>query len=214
LCSSEELASFPAERRDEILSLAGTSNAHVVAAAKARGFLLCSDDRVVEVVAKEFFGVERVWTQTVFAWMHKRGVLDLQAYRRAAAVLQARRYSGTWSDENVLVEAARLAQWRLTDQLLDRNLAVLGKPSTRPQACLAMAVTLIRACMMEVSLSTSQVAVVTAIMERVAARDPSLRIAREVVRRMPAAMPLLPFQARAAVQIVAGWMRAKPRVVV
>ncbi len=81
------------------------------------------------------------------------------------------------------------------------------------QASLTMAVTLIRACVTEVSLSTSQVAIVTAIMERVAARDPSLRIASEVLRRLPAAMPLAPFQARAAVQIVAGWLRAKPRLV-
>jgi tetratricopeptide (TPR) repeat protein len=214
LFSSERLAKLPAKRREELISFTDDWTAHAMAAAAEREYLLWSDDRLTEFLAKEFFGVGRVWTQVILHWFFERGVLEASQVRRASAQLQARRYSGTFIDEHVLVEAARLAEWKLADPVFERNLRVIREPTTRAVACGVMALTLIKACVTEVRLAATQSVIVHEILDRLRARDPSLRLIHYVLRNIPRIMHLSPYGAQAATGLVSTWLRTNQRLVV
>lgn len=214
LLSSEAMATMPAEQRDQLISVAGEWSTHAMAAAKQHGFVLWADDRVLEFLAKEFFVVPRVWTQVVFHWLRTKGVLDDVRVQQASAKLQARRYTGTFVDAGVLIQAAKLAEWNLSSPLFERNAKVLADTTTDLRACVHMAVGLIGACMTDVRLGAMQVAVVTCILDRLKARDRSLRLVRHVLRAIPAALGLNALGANQASKIVAAWLRAHQSVVV
>jgi tetratricopeptide (TPR) repeat protein len=213
LFSSERLAKLPAKRREELSSFTDDWTAHAMAAAAEREFLLWSDDRLTEFLAKEFFGVGRVWTQVILHWFFERGVLDASQVRRASAKLQARRYSGTLIDEHVLLEAAKLADWKLSDPVFERNLKVIREPTTRAVACGVMALTLIKACTTEVKLPPTQSVIVCEILERLRTRDPSLRLVHYVLRNIQRVMPLNPIGAQTAISLVSTWLRTNQRVI-
>ncbi len=210
--SSESLAALPTERREQLLSIAGAWSAHAMAAAKQHGFVLWSDDRVLEFLGKEFFAVPRVWTQAVLRWLESSGRIDDVRMRQASAKLQAYRYSGTFVDAGVLVQAAKLAEWKLASPVLQHNFRVLGAPTTDQRACVSMALGLIAACMADVRFSTTQTIIITSILDRLKARDRSLRIVQHVFRMIPLEMRLNPFGARQASEIVAMWLRANQGV--
>lgn len=212
--SSEELALLPTKRREELLSFAGPWAAHAMAAAKENGFLLWSDDRVIEFLAKEYFGVERVWTQAVLHWLRARGLLDDTRLRRASAELQARRYSGTFTDAEVLVQAARLADWQLAHPVFERNLRPLESPATDLRVSGAMALALISACMIDVRLARTRTLIVSAVLERLRTRDRSLRVVQYVLRALPVVMRLNPIGAQRATAIVWTWLQTNSGLVV
>lgn len=212
--SSEALALMPSDQREQLISVTGDWAAHAIAAAKQHGFVLWSDDRVLEFLAKEFFGVTRVWTQAVLHWLRSRNVLDDVRWQQASAKLQARRYTGTLLDAGVLVQAAKLADWKLNSAMYERNARVLSDATTDPRACLTMAIALIAACMTDVRLTAMQVAIVTSILEQVKTRDRSLRIARHVLHGIPGALRLNPLAANQAIQIVRAWLHTNQPVIV
>jgi hypothetical protein len=212
--SSEALANLPTKRREQVLSFVGSWTAHAMAAAKQHNLVLWSDDRVVEFVAAEYFGVPRVWTQAVLFWLRDRGVVDRGRTNRASAELQARRYLGTLTDPDVAVEGARLADWKPNSIIFERNLKVIGDATTHPRVCLLMAVATIRACMTEVRLPANQNIVVFSVLERLKARDQSLRLVRYVLSALPGAMKLTPLSAQEAQRIVAVWLQANRALIV
>jgi len=207
--SSTALAEMPANRREQLTPIVGEWAAHVMAAAKQRGYVLWSDDRVLEFLGKEFFGVSRVWSQAVFTWLRGKGVIDDARLRQVSAKLQASRYSGTFVDAGVLVQAARLADWNLNSIFFERNLRPLVASTTDPRVCAAMALGLIAACMTDVRLSTTQNTIITSILARLKTRDRSLRIVHHVLRLIPAAMRLNPLGAHGASKIVRAWLIAE-----
>jgi hypothetical protein len=207
ILSSEALAAMPTDRREQLISFTGDWAAHAVAAAKQHGFVLWSDDRALEFLAKEFFAVSRVWTQVVLHWLRSRGVLDDLRLQQASAKLQARRYTGTFLDAGVLVQAAKLAEWKLNSPMFERNARVLSDTTTDPRACLNMAVALIGACMTDVRFAATQVAIITSVLERLKVRDRSLRVVQHVLRGIPVGLRLNPLGAVQASKIVSAWLR-------
>jgi len=212
--SSEALAALPTKRREEVLWFAGSWTAHAMAAAKQHGLLLWTDDRVVEFLAAEYFGLQRVWTQAVLFWLRDRGLLDSTRTNRASAELQARRYTGTFTDPDVVVEAAKLAEWKPNSLIFQRNLKVMGDAATHPRVCVLMATALIRACMLEVRLAANQNAVISSALERLKARDRSLRLVRDVLNALPGAMQLNPLGAQEAQRILVAWLRGNHALMV
>jgi tetratricopeptide (TPR) repeat protein len=212
--SSEALAALPTKRREEVLSFAGSWTAHAMAAAKQHGLLLWTDDRVVEFLAAEYFGVQRVWTQAVLFWLRDRGILDSTRTNRASAELQARRYTGTFTDPDVVVEAAKLAEWKPNSPMFQRNLKVIGDAATHPRACVFMATALIRACMINVRLAANQNAVISSVLERLKGRDRSLRLVRYVLSALPGSMQLNPLGAQEARRIIVAWLRGNHALLV
>lgn len=150
---------------------------------------------------------QRVWTQAVLRWLRNRDLIDDTRLSRASAELQARRYSGTFVNTEVLVQAAKLADWRLAHPMFERNLHVLGHATTELRVSGALAVALICACMTDVRLAPTQTLVVSAILERLRGRDRSLGIIHHVLRAIPVAMRLNPIGARRAAEIVATWLQ-------
>jgi hypothetical protein len=211
--SSEALAALPPKRREELLSFAGSWAAHAMAAAKQHGLVLWSDDRVLGFLAKEYLGVQRVWTQAVLYWLRDKGVLHEDTVNQASAELQARRYTGTFTNAEVVVRAAKLADWNPNAIMFERNLRVLAEATTHPRACVLMATALIQSCMTEVRIEANQNAVVASVLERLKARDRSLRLVHHVARAIPGAMQVNPFGAKQALRIIAAWCQASGRLV-
>lgn len=212
--SSEALAALPTKRREELISFAGSWTAHAMAAAKQHGLVLWTDDRVVEFLATEYFGVQRVWTQVVLFWLRDRGLLDNTRTNRASAALQARRYTGTFTDPDVVVEAVKLAEWKPNSLIFQRNLKVIGDAATHPRACVFMVTALIRACMIDVRLAANQNAVISSVLERLKVRDRSLRLVRYVLSALPGAMQLNPLGAQEAQRIIVAWLRGNHALIV
>ncbi|WP_437968083.1 hypothetical protein WMF04_01755 [Sorangium sp. So ce260] len=209
LLGAKLLASLEPHRRDKLQTFVGEGSAHAAAAAGQAKYLLWTDDRVHEFVAKEFFGVERVWTQVVLGWLCEVGVLNETEFLRASARLEAFHYSGTWVNPGVLVEAGRLANWQANSVMIQRNLRVLGDRNTPPASRLATALEFIIAVNKEVALDVSRDALILATLERLRDHPVGLRIVREITRQLRSVMWLEPLRARQVLATIQAWLAAE-----
>lgn len=194
--SSSALAALEAATRDTTISALGEATAHALAAAAGENALIWTDDRVVEVFGKQVFGVQRVWTQGVLAWLSGRDLLSPEQYREASARLLAMRVAGTLVDGATLVKAAELSSWNLKAPIFRRPLELIGDAHTRLGASLQMSALLLEACAKQVALSNSQANIAVALVTQLLRRDPTTRLVRTLRSYLPGLMRLQPFALR------------------
>ncbi len=207
--SSLALADLDVDRRAKIEKLAGRDGFRSIAAAKDASFILWGEDRVQAVLAMEIFGVKRVWSQAVFAWLKDMGVISATEYLHASIKMQGLRISGIGVQAESLIEAGRLSGWEAGSLLLERNLKVLGEGATLPQNVVVMASRFIQSVKREVSLTANQDALITLTLEEIYKRKDGALLVEALLSLLPRQMPLDPVACAQIQETIRAWLKSK-----
>ena len=107
-------------RKQEFYDLFQQLFVDTILIASQPGYLLFSDDEILRSYAKTNFGIDAgischvdgVWTQVVLKHCVHRNLLDKAEYNKMTIELVRSRYYHTIFDTDVLIEAARQADWK------------------------------------------------------------------------------------------------------
>ncbi len=108
------------------------------------GAALWTDDLVLGSFGKTDFLTSRVWTQAFLFVMRQEGRITHQEFDQAVAKLVAWHYRGIMWNEDTLVAAAELAEWKMDRWPALQILGYLMVPSTDSLGKLKIAVQAIR----------------------------------------------------------------------
>ncbi|MEL6601762.1 MAG: hypothetical protein AAFP20_00875 [Cyanobacteria bacterium J06614_10] len=129
----DRLLSQNAERRqksEEFEKLVGVSFAETALIASEDGRILYSDDMVYRQLSQSQIGVAGIWTQEILRECQKRTLLDSTQYSDSLLKLVALNYQYVSIDDDVLIEAARQAEW-LNRHPFEGLLRYLGSDQNR-----------------------------------------------------------------------------------
>ena len=129
----DHLLSQDAERRqknEEFEKLVGASFAETALIASEDGRILYSDDMVYRQFSQAQIGVAGIWTQEILRECQKRNLLNSTQYSGSLIKLVALNYQYVSIDDDVLIEAARQAEW-LNSSPLKGLLRYLGSEQNR-----------------------------------------------------------------------------------
>ncbi len=128
LKTGENLATLPAEHREELIRLFGKPTAEAMAEAAATGAVLWTDDLGVAEVGRERAGVaKRVWTQLVF-----RSVAPQDVYTELTLFLIQWRYFFTRLEPDAVLAACRAGAWNPDAPVIKRIAEWLSLPELLP----------------------------------------------------------------------------------
>jgi len=99
------------EERKELAEIIGEESFDTVLSASAPGRALYSDDLRLRQMAKVEFNVKGLATQPILLRAVERGVIDRERYNKAIIQLATAGYLHTSIDAQVLLEAAKQADW-------------------------------------------------------------------------------------------------------
>ena len=108
--------------RQRFTDLIGKESFDTILVASDAGRLLFSDDQRLRAVAKQEFGVDGVWTQPVMMAGVGKGIIEQDNYAKAVIRLVCSGYRLVSLDARTLIEAARIAEWRVAypyDRVVD-----------------------------------------------------------------------------------------------
>ena len=100
------------EARRKLGELIGPSFVDTVLVAADENMVLYSDDMTLRNLAKVEYNVPGVWTQAVLLRLKEEGLVSDDLYREAVVKLACLHYHHTSIDAQILLEAAKLAEWR------------------------------------------------------------------------------------------------------
>jgi predicted Zn-dependent protease/transcription elongation GreA/GreB family factor len=108
--------SISKKRRDQLNDIFGASFVDTLLIASEPGNLLYSDDFQLRMVAKNDFKVDGTWTQPLFMYHLKHGILGREEYNKYIVKLISANYYYISIDQHILVESAKQSNWLPTKQ--------------------------------------------------------------------------------------------------
>jgi tetratricopeptide (TPR) repeat protein len=102
---------IPRERREPLTDMLGGSFLDTILIAREKEMLLFSDDERLRSFAKSEFGVDGVWTQILLIFGLNKRLIQRDAYNEAVISLTCWHYYHTSIDFEVLIQAAKKADW-------------------------------------------------------------------------------------------------------
>lgn len=118
----------------ELREMIGDESLDSVLAAAGNGRALYSDDLRLRQLAYSEFEVDGIWTQPILMRAVDTGTLDRERYNRAVVQLAGAGFVHTSIDAQVLLEAARQAEWWATRPFTDVVSILGGKQSDQDSA--------------------------------------------------------------------------------
>lgn len=107
-----ELAAVEPKARELLVQYLGDYGAETAAAAAKPQTVIWTDDLPQAGLATTTFGANRVWTQIVLLSLAEAGVLTQEEYSSAVAKLIGFGYTATFFDTRVMLECAKIADFR------------------------------------------------------------------------------------------------------
>jgi len=102
-------------QKDQLDTTFGRSFIDSVLIAKEPNTILFSDDLILRLFAKNEFGVEGVWTQSVLMQLLEKGLIERIDYNKLIIRLVSSHYHHTSIDSDILLEAAKMSKWSNSD---------------------------------------------------------------------------------------------------
>jgi hypothetical protein len=109
--------------RQRYAELLGKESFDTVLVAREAGRLLFSDDQRLRALASQEFGVDGVWTQPILMVGVDEGIVEAESHAKSLIRLVCAGYRLVSIDARTLLEAAKLANWRVThpyDRVVDQ----------------------------------------------------------------------------------------------
>jgi tetratricopeptide (TPR) repeat protein len=202
------LSTLTQNQRDELLFYFGRHGAESVMLASMPGHVLWTDDRVLANVARNDFGVRRIWTQSAFMARVQAGSLDPSELATAGTKLAGWGYTFTTPSLETLMRAGAVSGWAPDQFPLRQALDQFATDSVRLPDAVILAAELIVNIYADSRLRAGRTAVIARLLDRLAAR----RGGREAIDALPRSLPIRfgldLIGARELADAIRGWMAA------
>jgi hypothetical protein len=203
------LAAVEPERREVLINFFGQYGAESIILASAPGSVLWTDDHVQANLARNEYGVRRVWTQLVIGYKVDSGLLDANKYFDASARLVGFRYFFTSVNIGILKQAAVLADWKTEGWPLKQALEVFEDASIDLWVAMQLAAGFLKVVYAEGLLAGTQNVMMVRILEHIAKRDggiPAIKALRNVLHKI---FGLNIIGMVAAMETIDAWLKGK-----
>ena len=202
------LSTLSASQREELVTHFGLHGAESILLASMPGHVLWTDDRVVANVARNDFGVRRIWTQTALMARVQDGSLDSSDLATASTKLAGWGYTFTTPSLENLMRAGAVAYWDPDQFPLKQALDQFATESVRMPDAVILAAELIVNIYGDSHLRATREPVIARLLDRLAAR----RGGREAIEALPRSLPIRfgldLIGARELADAIRGWMAA------
>jgi tetratricopeptide (TPR) repeat protein len=178
------LSTLTPNQREELVGHFGLHGAESIMLASMPGHVLWTDDRVVANVARNDFGVRRIWTQSAFMARVQEGSLDPAVLATAGTKLAGWGYTFTTPSLENLMRAGAVSYWDPDQFPLKQALDQFATDSVRMADAVILAAELIVNIYADSHLRATREPVIARLLDRLAAR----RGGREAIEALPRAL--------------------------
>ncbi|HXJ92483.1 MAG TPA: hypothetical protein VMT20_06330 [Terriglobia bacterium] len=204
-----ELAAVESERREFLVKALGEHGAQSIVLATSPRRVLWTDDFVLSLVAKQEFGVRRIWTQVALQERAEVGAISPERFFEATARLIGCRYYFTSPSPQALTRAGSLADWDPVRRPLKQALDIFSDTGIVTRDILALAVPFILQCTREIALPEVRNAVIVTILEGLAARGEGLVPINALIVGLRAAFGLDVVRSRDIEDVIRAWIATR-----
>lgn len=140
-----QAAALDPKKRSDLTRALGRHNLDSLLIGSSPDTVLWTDDLILGALGKSDFQSQRVWTQAVLLALRKEGEISSAEFDRAVAKMVGWYYQGTQLDEDTLVAAAEIANWRMDHWPVPAAMRCLETSTSDPISRLRVAAQAIRA---------------------------------------------------------------------
>ncbi len=202
------LSTLTPNQRAELTGHFGPHGAESILLASMPGHALWTDDRLIANVARNDFGVRRIWTQSALMARVQAGVLDPAELATAGTKLAGWGYTFTTPSLETLMRAGAVTEWTPDQFPLKQALDQFATDSVRMPDAVILAAELIVNIYADSRLRPTRIPVIERLLDRLAAR----RGGREAIEALPRSLPIRfgldIIGARELADAIRGWMAA------
>ncbi len=199
-------ATVPAERREKLIRQFGLHGAQSIVLAATPGHVLWTDDLVIAALARNEFGVRRIWTQSALMARAQAGGLDPRELANATSKLTGWGYRFITPGIEMLMSAGSLARWDPGQFPLGQVLDQFATETVRIPDAVILAAELIVRLYADAALRNARAPVTARLLDRLAARPGG----REAIEALPGSFPIRYgldlIGARELSDAIRGWM--------
>lgn len=200
------LSTLAPERREKLIRFFGRHGAESIVLASTPGHVLWTDDRVIANLARNEFGVRRVWTQSALMARAQAGSLDRAELATAGTKLAGWGYSFTTPSLEILMSAGAVAGWNPDQFPLRQALEQFATDSVRLPNAVTLAAELIVNLYADSYLRASRTTVTARLLDRLALRPGGREAIEALPRSLPIRFGLDLIGARELSDAIRGWM--------
>ena len=206
------LSTLTPHQREELTNHFGRHGAESVLLASRPGHVLWTDDRVLANVARNDFGVRRIWTQSALMARVQAGALEPAELATAGTRLAGWGYTFTTPSLETLMRAGALAGWDPNQFPLKQALDQFATDIVTMADAVILAAELIVHIYADARLRSTRTVLIARLLDRLAAR----RGGREAIEVLPRSLPLRfgldVIGARELADAIRGWMSSSQEV--
>jgi DNA-binding PadR family transcriptional regulator/tetratricopeptide (TPR) repeat protein len=129
IVSASDLAAVDPKTRELLVQYLGDYGAETAVAAAKPDAVIWTDDLPQASLAMTTFGANRVWSQVVLLSLTEAGILTQEEYSAAVAKLIGFGYHSTFFDSRVMLECAKIAEYRTSRFPLKQLIEVFQQAS-------------------------------------------------------------------------------------
>ncbi len=200
------LAFLDAERRENLIKGFGQHGAESMLLASGPGHVLWTDDLVLAGIAKELFGVSRIWTQLAIEARVAAGSLDESVYLDASARLAGGGYEFTSLSRRIIARAGEMAEWDANRWPLEQALDQFGNENIDLNDRIRLGGEALAELMPRAVLPVQRQSIAIRIAERRAATRGGHAAVRGLARMLPSLFGQDAIHALEAREILGAWL--------
>jgi len=160
------------------------------------------------MLARNKFGINRVWTRAAFELRARIGSLQPEVMSQITAKLTGWRYYFTSPNPSSLLHAASLARWNPGSWPLKQALALLAEETISIRDSLILVVSFMVKYGNEVVLPEDRNAITVGLLESLSKREGGLVAIRALLGVLPRAFGLNVVRANETIQVIGAWLAA------
>jgi hypothetical protein len=207
------LAYLDPEERKALVTRFGNHGAQSIMLATPPGFILWTDDQILALVAKQRFGVRRIWTQVALQWRAKEGTVDPALFYDATCRLFGWEYFFTSPNTPALLRAVEIAKSNPTSWPLHQGLRLLTSEAIAVRDAAGLAADFILSLYRQSREFQANTAILVALLERLSSRADGGVIIRSIRNATPIMFGVDLIACDEVIETMDAWLAGKKIVV-
>ena len=205
-CTS--LAAAQPESRETLVRGFGQYGSESMFLSAVPGALLWTDDQAQALLARNAYGVSRVWTQFVIGACVDSGIVEPEAFLDASARLLGFDYQFTSASPQIVRRAGVIADWKLDAWPLSEALSVFGAESVGLEQVCQLAAGFLRLLYQEPILPETKTNVTVRMLENMAKKDGGIQGIEMLRTALPRILGVNVVGLADATRTIGGWLKA------
>ena len=206
--SSTSLAEVVPESRKTLVDGFGHYGAESILLSSVPGALLWTDDHVQAQLARQSYGVSRVWTQFVIRAYVDSGIVEPAAFFDASAKFLGFDYHFTSASPEIIRHAGMMADWKIDSWPLSQALSVFGSDLVDLEQIRQLAAGFLKLLYQESILPETKTNVTVRVLENMATKDGGIQGIEMLKRALPSILGVNVVGLADATRTIDGWLKA------